>query len=397
MTTPQLRSGKSAFQRVVSTYQKVAVLLLNTLILFVLVNLGLWVHFAMKDRRTTANPFLAHSDEWLTAAYPGMATSERTQLLNDHWRRYFQYDDYNMFSEGPLQSKYLNVTEAGFRASRDQGPWPPSPENFNIFVFGGSTMFGTGVGDDETVASVIQTAASQHFVRKVCVYNFGTCFYYSTQERIRLERLLAKGFVPNVAVFVDGLNDFIQTEDTPAFRDRYVDIFDVANHKRNAIGAILQELPIGRLANGIRLRFQPPTARTPELLEAQAERVITAYRRNRAITEAICRGHDVVPIFVWQPIPAYAYDLKFFPWYDGQKMHQLHSVGYPKMKSVLDQGLLGNHFLWCADLSRDQQECLYMDVHHYTARFSKRIGEHIVEQALYRGLIKPEKVGVSPK
>jgi hypothetical protein len=97
-----------------------------------------------------------------------------------------------------------------------------------------------------------------------------------------------------------------------------------------------------------------------------------------------------VPLFVWQPIPTYAYDLIHFPWYKGEKMHRIHASGFPKMRVTMERGVLGDNFLWCADLSRDETECLYVDAHHYTARFSKKIGATIVEEALRRGLIKPE-------
>jgi len=52
----------------------------------------------------------------------------------------------------------------------------------------------------------------------VVVYNFGRAGYYSTQERILFEYFVAKGVKPDVAIFLDGLNDFFEKEkDEPDF------------------------------------------------------------------------------------------------------------------------------------------------------------------------------------
>ena len=76
-------------------------------------------------------------------------------------------------------------------------------------MFGGSTAFGIGVPDDQTVASHLQTQlGTARDGREVRVYNFGRGAYYSSQERALFERLIVAGYVPNLAIFLDGLNDF---------------------------------------------------------------------------------------------------------------------------------------------------------------------------------------------
>lgn len=64
-----------------------------------------------------------------------------------------------------------------------------------VFVFGGSTTFGTGVPDGETLPAylgeVLRAAG-----KEVEVFNFGAPSYYSSQERIALERLLTNGIRP---------------------------------------------------------------------------------------------------------------------------------------------------------------------------------------------------------
>jgi hypothetical protein len=204
MSTEAHRTSRHPLLRkLVSAHRTTAGVLFNTLLLFVAVNLALWAADAWHDHRQEANPLLVHPKEWLAVAFPGWSHADLKAMLDEHIGG-FSYDDYVMFKKTPVRRRYVNVSENGFRVSRAQGPWPPSPTNFNVFVFGGSTTFGLWVPDEQTVPSFLQAALARQLATNVCVYNFGTPYYYSTQERLRFERLLGQGIVPNAAVFVDG-------------------------------------------------------------------------------------------------------------------------------------------------------------------------------------------------
>ena len=146
----------------------------------------------------------------------------------ENWTRSYLYEPFTQFKERPNRGDYVNVDENGFRFSADQASWPPDPKKVNVFVFGGSTTFGYGVADLETVPSRLQEELREKFVTPVSVYNFGRGYYYSTQERVLFEKLLLSGYVPNVAIFIDGLNDFYQDIDEPLFTSRLRDIMEDA-------------------------------------------------------------------------------------------------------------------------------------------------------------------------
>jgi hypothetical protein len=61
--------------------------------------------------------------------------------------------------------------------------------------------------------------------------------------------------------------------------------------------------------------------------------------------------------------------------------------GYREMARLNASGQLGPNFLWCADLPQNETECIYVDTHHYTARFSKRFAEAICQIAIDRRLL----------
>ena len=130
-------------------------------------------------------------------------------LLKETWSRPFMYEPFTQFKERPYRGNYVNIDNNGFRYTKNQGPWPPQSQNINIFLFGGSTTFGYGVSDNQTIASYLQQYLNEKLGRNVRVYNFGRGFYYLSQERVLYEQLLTSGFVPDIAIFIDGLNDFV--------------------------------------------------------------------------------------------------------------------------------------------------------------------------------------------
>ncbi|MEN8762571.1 MAG: hypothetical protein ABF290_09055 [Thiogranum sp.] len=77
-----------------------------------------------------------------------------------------------------------------------------SQKHGHVFVFGGSTTFGDGVPDDDTVVAYLNRLDTDN------VYlNFGIQAYDSIREIDKLLYLLRKGLRPKQVMFIDGLND----------------------------------------------------------------------------------------------------------------------------------------------------------------------------------------------
>ncbi len=74
-----------------------------------------------------------------------------------------------------------------------------------IFTFGGSTMWGLSVSDEDTIASNISKILCEKGFN-VEVSNYGQLGYVSTQETLYLIKLLRDNN-PDIVVFYDGVND----------------------------------------------------------------------------------------------------------------------------------------------------------------------------------------------
>lgn len=388
-------------------YRGGAVFLLNTLLAFVGANLlcALVLQAGGLEGASTEQPGFAApgSAAFATARrvtlglglYPGVArfypdlTNEQfADFMVETHARPFVYEPFTQFKERPYRGTYVNVDVNGFRRGPEQGPWPPEPAALRVFVFGGSTTFGFKLPDDQTVPAHLQSLLGATAPgRPVRVYNFARGYYFSTQERMLFERLVGAGHAPELAVFVDGLSDFYNVSGEPELTARLRALVDRGSPPRpNFYLDLLRQLPVGRAAAWLRQRISRNglTAAAHAALAqegpAGVEAVIDRYRRNKRLIEAVAGAHGVRPVFVWQPVPIYKYDLGYHAFADkGFARHELSRLGYPAMAEAFASGALGPDFIWCADIQENLHEELYLDEVHYTPAMARRVARCIAD------------------
>lgn len=102
----------------------------------------------------------------------------------------------------PVSGEAYNTGPRGERVSCRAGSPIDTPLDGSVWMFGGSTTFGTGVNDCETIASALnEQAGGTTFV------NLGVESFTRNAEVERLVLLLRQGFRPKAVLFLDGLND----------------------------------------------------------------------------------------------------------------------------------------------------------------------------------------------
>ena len=401
MTEPLHRSlarrDVSAAARMKRTYSGLAIIVLNTIVLFLVLNVALYLANAVRTSvwREEINPEIKYGNDLMRRAYPEWSPKE-LRLLMAEFPHSLTFEPFTHFKERPVRGKYVNVDPGGFRFGRDQGPWPIGPGNFNLFFFGGSTAFGYGLPDDQTIASYLQEILSANLPgRRIFVYNFGRGYYFSTQERIVLEQLITSGHRPDLAVFLDGLNDFLLPDGYPGFADRLAAALDGSAVKERA--GFLENWPVTKAAHWIRRRLHAvdsstgprkvPQASSRAEDSALAKRVIERWLANKAILEAIGERVSFRLLFVWQPIPSYGFDLAYHPFVGREwpEKYALSMVGYPMVRDQIEAEKVAN-FLWLGDMQRERKEVLYVDQLHYNAKFGRSIAQRIADRILADGL-----------
>lgn len=374
----------------------------HVLVLFVILNVGIWAvsqvrSLTQKGHASEKAPYKHKEfDPALIPVYPDLNAEQIDQLITDSRRVTQEYESFTQFREiAPYRSKYVNVDEHGIRLSKDQGPWPPSPDNFNVFFFGGSTAFGYGLPDHQTVPSFLQDFLRQDARLPAKVYNFGRASYFSAQERVLLEKLLLGGFLPDMAVFLDGSNEFVFWDHEPGYTGRlkkWLPEGDIPVTRH-----ILRELPVVKLVRnwvGITAKEEAAKESKPHKAESQEvqrwlEETVGRFLRNKRMIEAICKEFRVTPVFVWQPNPLHKYDQRYhiFAQFDYEGFTPLVKPGFDFMAREWKSKPFGNNFIWCADIGEDCREPLYVSAFHYSPKMARMVAGCIFRALAERGFL----------
>jgi hypothetical protein len=364
-------------------------MVLNTLLVFLFLNLAcggaLYLWHAM--RKGDADFRMGGMDRATALkAYAGWDANNLAVLFRETYGRKYQFEPYTQFSERPYHGKYLNTEEAGYRSIGRVQAWPPGRGTFNVFVFGGSTTFGWGVPDGDTIVANLQRRFDAAG-KPVAFYNFGRDGYFSAQEMILLNRLLSQGRAPDFAIFIDGLNDFAEWNGEPDYSDelrRMVDERQAGSGLGSATLEFARQTPLGSLFE-IFARRAAHDNRLGKFLdhtdEGAVNSVIGRWRAHKKLTEAMARSFGFQTAFVWQPVPVYRYDISRHFLYDaGGNWFDYGArakAGYPIMARLRSELEKGGNFLWLADAQDGRNENLYVDAFHYTAPFSADLAGQI--------------------
>lgn len=289
----------------------------------------------------------------------------------------------------PFTGRHVTIGRDGVRDGRPQADIP------RVFVFGGSTTFGIGVPAAETLPAFLE-AALRVAGKEVQVVNYGTIGHFSTPERILLERLLAEGVKPDVAVFVDGLGDFEHCR----FPERGFSSDDLAEGSRlparEPLGAELAARSSvvrlvrtllgggqgggqggGRAAVAAGCTDDPAVEKAARRLDA-----------NRRMIAGIAANLDFKAVFVQQPVPTYHYDNAKRPVVlKAQALAAAGPAGKGAVRLAELQAagaLWSQDVLWLAELEPAEGNA-YIDAVHYSPRFNKAIADQVARHILEAG------------
>ena len=284
-----------------------------TLILLLIVEGGLRVTFALRDH--LALP--ASPDQRILVEGYGGATwptehYREIESLEERWQPYVY------FRPKAFPGKTIAIGADGLRAT-----WqPPAPVReqaaqrpVKILMLGGSSLWGFGARDDQTIPSLLARRLDERGVH--CeVKNLADLGYVSTQEVICLLRELQEGYRPDVVVFYDGVNDTTSAvlsgeaglTTNEINRRREFNLLNSPGRLVRALGGkLLADSGSLRVARAVasRLGRPAPGSGSPlpdETMRRLAGDVAERYVANVKIVESLARGYGFRAYFFWQPM-----------------------------------------------------------------------------------------------
>lgn len=301
--------------------------------------------------------------------YPDLSSEEIDQLQRECFSIRYVYSPFVQLRPVSTKKRFVEITEAGYRKGSKAQSWPPVKEDLVIFVFGGSTTFCNGLPNEKTVVSQLENQLNEVLPGKnVQCYNFGRGYYFSTQERLLFEQLLIKSIVPDIAIFIDGLNDYYYVDGRPELTPLLYQF-------------TAQDLP------------QPkPTKLATEKEKALAvQKILDRYKHNLKMIEATAKEYKVKTIFVGQPVPFLNFprSQNTYPFPFTFSGLELCRWGYSEFEKAAVKGEFGKHFIWCGDAFYQPSSIMYADSVHYSYDGAKVLANSIITKAVNKGLFSP--------
>jgi len=402
---------RDVLRRGIGFYKLAAVILMNTIITLIVANvLSDVVNRIWEKQSHQQEDRLCES--LFTEKYHDYTVPQLRELLKETRRtREYEFAPYLGYKYRPVSQEYTHITAAGFRWSTDNGPWPPSANNLNVFVYGASTTFGRGVTDDQTIPAQLQEFLKGKCDKPVKVYNFGTACYNSTAERIQFANMLAQGLRPDVAVFIDGNIDALHYSDDPPLTGEMRELMEDRGYGLLKAGRpFFHELPMTKLANKLSETLAEKTGHSNKICfnqaqldqiiarytanfpQAQSDHIIARYTANKRLIEVQAREFGVNTLFVWQPCSSYKFN-QLWQWIIHPDFSPIQMVPtYERMAQRVKDGspAFTRNFLWLADIQEGATEPCYLDNSHYRANLCKTIGIAIGQSLLNRHLLAQE-------
>jgi hypothetical protein len=371
--------------RLLRVYRFVAVQLLNTLLVFVALNLGVAGVSLVLDRARSAPapPVVAPGVD--RAAY-SIPPEQVQRLLEEQTAMQligFQYEPWVLFRNPEYRGRTLNTDARGLRRTRS--PHTSCPKPVRVFVFGGSTTFGFGVTDEYTLPSSLQGHLERRYPSRCLeVSNYGQGFFFSSQEMLQFINLLKEGHVPDWAIFVDGANDTYQMSsrrDVPWFSDAVRSLWDMRNRGPVCPRVDWSWLPAVQLAGTIRDRIWTtpprPVADAPVPVpdaERSGTYVAERYKQNVRVIRALCAEYRVQCRFVWQPT-FFNYDRALhpaFPYPGAVPKFWAEAYDSIRLWKAAD-------VLYLGDMLQGVREKVFVDNVHYNEKWTGEIASRIAD------------------
>jgi|CXWL01.1.fsa_nt_gi hypothetical protein len=339
-------------------------------------------------------------------AYENIEPIYAGEVLDDFYelsRRGFIYQPWVQFSEPPFQGKHVNVDldERGIPARRTVNSSNVTHlPVIRIFTLGGSTTFGYNVSDGHTWPSYLakilnDRAQAQHLGVYVEVVNYGRGFFYPTQETVLAMDLLKSGHRPSLMIFMDGVNPG-PDEDVPTFTDKFErQLAERQFTPETPIVRQLQWVPVVRLTLAIQKRIlgsrSGVQARRPDTkIEGTIDHRINRFIQDRKIAEGMLNQYAVRSLFFLQPDAVHNYPLVSFrnPVPDDFLLERgKRVVFYKRMSATKGVTDLSNLFQdWGIGRKAIVDDC------HYSPSFNHFLAEQVAKHIALETLVPRDKL-----
>jgi lysophospholipase L1-like esterase len=307
-----------------------------------------------------------------------------------------RWNPYTYWRRKPFSGTYVTVDRNGIRRTWNT----PNTNPINIYMFGGSTLFGVGARDDYTIPSYLSKMLAQVFAERVHVTNYGQNGYVNTQEMVDLFRELQAGNRPDVVIFYDGYNDAFSAlqqhvAGLPQNEFNRSAEFNILNPGRahDFYLEVLKRSNVYKLMRGLRNRVveeKPVPPLSPEQETQLVSDVMRIYLTNTTMIESIGKTMGFTAMFYWQPsVYSRSKATLYEQSWTQESEHRFFTETYAAAKHSSLAAKPSFHDI--SDVFDGYEGTLYVDYAHTTER-----GNEIVARRIYQDVAPLLKERIGP-
>jgi lysophospholipase L1-like esterase len=306
-----------------------------------------------------------------TLARPGGSPATNEGVASEtRESNHFLYEPWVQFRVADFNGNYVNIQGLERKSSPNIIATGPRKDTLLIYFFGGSTMFGFNVADQETIPSQFIKLLSSKFPASgpVKVVNFGIPFYYSYQELILFSQMLFQGQKPAAAVFMDGLNDFLYVGATyprqpyfsyilrQVFNEKYLETEHF--HFRDSSQLLTQDPP-----GDVRRLFYPE--------------MVNRYFQNLDNIRRLGSQYGVKTFFFCHPVPFYRYpNQSKDPICDKDQNSRFEAI-YPLVEK---RGSIYSDFYFLGNMLENEKGVPFIDGFHFSPAMNQRLADEMLNR-----------------
>jgi hypothetical protein len=288
-----------------------------------------------------------------------------------------RYISYIEWRRQPFKGETINLTGPYGRRATIGTAESGKP---SVYFFGGSTMWGTGADDANTIPSLVTQIGGYRAM------NWGESAYTAHQSLVLLIQLLQEGHRPDVVVFYDGVNDVshkCRAELTPSSHAREGQIRSAlaATKGENVYGLSYMAQPLVALARVVSSRIALFTR------SGSSSRQYACHsdaNRAREIADGFISDWDVARRLVESYGAKFIGILQPVTYYSNTKLEHLRLSDIEKRQfeavyPLIRQKMAGRPGLYDFTGVLDHDEHIYIDFCHLSPNGNRHVAQKLVE------------------
>jgi lysophospholipase L1-like esterase len=350
-----------------------------TFFILLLIEIGFTIYFLFNpqnDKQPIADSY--QGADWLEEY-----NKEFDACSTENWHSYVYW------RRKPYTGKYININEKGLRKTiyiiDDVLKEKPIKR---IFMFGGSTMWGSGVRDEFTIPSVVGSGLAKKAIHAE-VTNFGESGYVSTQEMTELFLQLREGNIPDLVVFYDGANDVFSAYQQgmagiPQNENNREKEFNSLRSKKRSLMVFIESLKTLSTVKFIIGFFRPemkPLPYSGSEIQNLATETIEVYLKNIATINLWAKEYGFKAVYYWQPTIFSKTELSDFEKKEAEKFgfikEIVHDADLHTSKVKIDPGF--SVFYNISDIFHNEDKPVFIDYCHVSEYGNSVIANKMAE------------------